>query len=132
MKELKLLKQIAKTSLLNTTVKKNNVIITNHFIEPKDFQQSQFISKKSVKFSVLQKLYNENSLHFPLKIYTVKNGNTEPKNSNDSYIIKNDGYIYLNTVKDKLILNQNKLQNIINSRQNIFKTLYITKKYKMF
>lgn len=130
MKELKILKQIAKTSLLNSTVNKNNVIITNQFIEPKDFDQSQFISKKSVKFSVLQKLYNENKLHFPLKIYTVKNGNMEPKNPYDSYIIKNDGYLYLSTLKDNLILNQNKLKNIINSRQNIFKTLYLIKKYK--
>lgn len=121
------LKGITKESLFSDLVKQTSFTLTSNLSKNTFNEKAQFISKKLFKKKTLPQL-DKTLIKFPTALVSITKS-IEPKVANNmDYILKQNNFIYKNNLDKKICLNNNNVLNVLNSRNNIFKSIYLAKK----
>lgn len=121
------LKGITKESIFADLVKQNSFTLTSNLSKEAFNQKAQFISKKLFNKKTLPQL-DKTLIKYPTALVSITKP-VEPKVANNmDYVLKQNNFIYKNNLDKKLCLNHNNILNILNSRNNIFKSIYLAKK----
>lgn len=121
------LKGITKESILTDLVKQNSFTLTSNLSKNSFNEKAQFISKKLFNKNTLPQL-DKSLIKFPTALVSITKPIESKIANNMDFVLKQNNFIYKNNLDKKICLNNKSLLNVLNSRNNIFKTLYLAKK----
>lgn len=121
------LKGITKESILSDLVKQNSFTLASNLSKNAFNEKAQFVAKKLFNKNTLPQL-EKSLIKFPTALVSITKP-VDPKIANNmDYVLKQNNFIYKNNLDKKICLNTNSVLNVLNSRNNIFKSIYLAKK----